>query len=187
MLRLYIFLFLTIFSCSFGESDVSTTTSPVVIGGQIGEHKVFRNDVFGYSMLIPSSIMPELVFENPGSTPEVIKQRYLFRTHTGAHIVVDVWENTSDLSLEDWAIGYRPYAFYSDSGRFAKWKVGTQSKYNAIFSQSPRTSQSFAKDIVLIEAKPYVIRIMYVIMDEGKSSEIFRMMFESFSIGGERI
>lgn len=125
-----------------------------------------------YSFELPCDYTGEIDFTNPSSPEYVIKERRIFRGPTGADIVVDVWE--SHLPLDQWIESFQPYAVYHDSIFVDRGRVGKKGFDGILFTAIG--IQSYNKDFVILTTGKHIIRIMYVISDNGASRVAWETM-----------
>ena len=138
----------------------------------------FVNDRFGYRLDLPCGLHREVAFTNPGSTAEVIKQRVVFNGPGGADLVVDVWEDAENLSLDRWLEKFSRFAMYSNAVITGRGKTAGGLEYVQAVTTGTHV---IAKDLTIVVTSGRVVRVMYVNTDGGASLGSYRRMTETFS------
>ena len=124
----------------------------------------YANDKWGYSIAYPSFMTVRIVFENIGVSDTVIKQRVAFTGASDGIIEVDVWTNSSGLSLKEW-YEQNQKRFLNEQTIISSDTVAGCSAYSI---EQPRSGNMFEQCITLIRHGKNILRIRCIAEDGAK-------------------
>jgi hypothetical protein len=114
---------------------------------------------------------------DPASSPGKFKHEIALSALGTQAVIIDVWNNTEGLSLQDW---FEKYLAFTRKAGTVQTGTTTRARLSAFIVDQPRSPQSQPKRIVVFAQAERVFRVTCVDADDATSLHAMQQVLDSF-------